>query len=90
MGDSCFSLGNSRMLKPLQGYISNNGAGDRMEISGSFCTRNSAKKSGGLAKIQGPESAWQVRASHHKRMNRSYVPVFPTVFCIPDPGSLFS
>jgi NADH:ubiquinone oxidoreductase subunit E len=37
MGSSCFSRGNSLMLKILQDYIRENGLENRVEIRGSLC-----------------------------------------------------
>jgi NADH:ubiquinone oxidoreductase subunit E len=37
MGSSCFSRGNSRMLKLLQDSIKSCGAESRVQISGSLC-----------------------------------------------------
>lgn len=37
MGSSCFSRGNSRMVKLLQDYIGTTGAEARVEIAGSLC-----------------------------------------------------
>ncbi len=37
MGSSCFARGNSGILSDLEGYISENGLEDRVELEGHLC-----------------------------------------------------